>query len=613
MKPLDAKSPTLLHNAQQVLFVLFGIMVILAPLYFQRNFGGQSLNLPINATVWIASVFIISTGLLKMLMQKKIIIPRYLFLISVFPIGIIASGFISGIIQPAEWVLRIGSILGGVFIWFSIIQFRLTDNQTNKLLSILNFGIFILCLIGIIEYLPVGWYNIWLPLHGVDTIFGVFQQPNVNASMMATGCILSIYLITSKSLKDRCIVYKVIPFLSIIATSFSVLSSGSRAGLFGLIIGISVITIARIKYIKTKNIDLYLILFSLVIGFTSSFISNDGASFTIGKMDRLTTQGGDARPHIYKIAWDTFLESPWVGHGIGSFQSSFQLQRIKYYKTHPDYVLDNGVFTHPHNEILFWLDEGGIVSVASILIAALAVLIMIVKLRLEGLAIFSLLIPISLHSFVEYPFYQSSLHWLLFMIILAVIFSKDTKEKSIKMSKSAFSTCFFFTLTLPVITTLFLTHTLVSNAGLILFFKNKPHNIQYLNTAQNNFYFYKNAEASIWEIKIKLQFLKKDHSDVPDFIRWAKSYLETHPYKKTYISLAKAYLYQGDSDNALKTINLAASIYPQDEELLAQKMFINQQSKEKNPNVLAPIPDTIKDAARKAIDPSHVPHNPILK
>lgn len=352
------------------------------------------------------------------------------------------------------------------------------------------------------------------------------------------------------------------------------------------------------------------IIIAISIGAIGGTIATNGASSTFSKINRISQSNNqDARFHIYNIAFKIFKDSPFFGHGMGSFINTFQMARINYYEENPDYVLDNGRFTHPHNEILFWLDEGGILSIIPILLVAIAVALQVKNTRRKGLSIFALTIPILLHSQVEFPFYLSSIHWILFLFIFSCLFNLDTKEKNIKITTSAMSSSVISLTLIPIITTLFMAHTQVASMGLTLYSYAKPKTLRYLSVAQNDFYFSRIAEQEIYRSLFISQVQMNQHYQMSAFINWANKHLMKYMEKGTFIALSKAYLYQGNTEKAVETISLGSSIYPSDVDLLSQKLLILEQSRQKNPDITAPVPQRLIDAARKAIDPSHVPYN----
>lgn len=613
MKPLDAKSPTLLHNAQQVLFVLFGIMVILAPLYFQPTIGttGTGISLGLNAASWIVALFIIASGFITSLTRNKIIIPKYSLIILLFPIEIITTGFISGVENNQEWIIRISCIVGGVILFFSLLQFKLTEKKVENLIYLLISGIGIAGIISATQLKSLDFLSFLspLPISNRDYTYGIFMQKNVNASYMATGLLLSFFVATSNYFSSRKPLIKSIPIIVISICSFNIITCGSRVGVLGLILGLVILIPTRFSNNKAFTYRLIIIFLSIFIGVYGGIKTTNGAIFTIEKIDRLSQSRQDARIHIYSIAWNVFKESPWIGHGIGSFTREFQKERIDYYQKNPDYVIDDKVFTHPHNEFLYWLDEAGITPIIFIIIFGITITIVAIKQGRNGIAFLSILAPITLHTQVEYPFYISSIHWIVFIFLIYCIFNKNKTEKNINISKQLRILTKYSALIIPIFYIFFIIHTQISALGIAMYYSTNKPKIKYLEAAERNFYLSEISNRGIWQAFFYSQVKKQSHYKIDDFIRWTKNYAIQSMQKSAFTDLAKAYLYQGNSQQAIETINLAHSIYPSDENILAQKLFISEQIKAGSKDILEETPQKFIDAARKAIDPSHVPYN----
>ena len=77
---------------------------------------------------------------------------------------------------------------------------------------------------------------------------------------------------------------------------------------------------------------------------------------------------------------------------------------------------EEGYVDHPHNELLFWLAEGGIMPFFGLILVAGAWIIMIIRMPLkESLCFLAIILPIIVHTQVEFPFYQSLVHWIVFL------------------------------------------------------------------------------------------------------------------------------------------------------------------------------------------------------
>ena len=87
-------------RASKVLTILLSLLFLVAPFYYQDNLGGEGLNLPFNAVVWLPVLFIIAAAIFKIIESGEWVRPSYLWLILAMPIGLYLTGFVSGMDRP---------------------------------------------------------------------------------------------------------------------------------------------------------------------------------------------------------------------------------------------------------------------------------------------------------------------------------------------------------------------------------------------------------------------------------------------------------------------------------------------------------------------------------
>src|SRR6056300_1757219 len=122
-----------LRPRHRVLYTLFSLLFLVSGFYYQDNLGGEGLSLPFNAVIWVPVLLIIGGGILSMLRSGVWVRSRYLWLLLLFPFGIVLGGFLSGLERPGEWVVRLGVLVGGMLLWFSMLQYRLKRIDVEQL------------------------------------------------------------------------------------------------------------------------------------------------------------------------------------------------------------------------------------------------------------------------------------------------------------------------------------------------------------------------------------------------------------------------------------------------------------------------------------------------
>ncbi|NMU84798.1 ligase, partial [Vibrio parahaemolyticus] len=125
---------------------------------------------------------------------------------------------------------------------------------------------------------------------------------------------------------------------------------------------------------------------------------------------------------------------------------------------------------HPHNELLYWGVEGGLLPILGIFLAMALVLYRIYQAkRGTRLALLALFIPIVLHSQLEYPFYHSLVHWLIFVILLYWVDQRVSRYRQVGFSNVTKSLLRVFSLVLPVAFTFYMVSALHTNYVLTKF------------------------------------------------------------------------------------------------------------------------------------------------
>ncbi len=568
--------PTLERTAgtrdQRVFFFTFTLLVLVAPFYYQPNMGGEGLFLPYNASIWIAALLVLAPGIFTLMNNHQVVIPRHTWLLMLFPAGLILGGFLTGIDRPSEWLIRLGVIGGGMLFWFSLFQHRLNRRQTEAATYLLIASIMVQGLIGLIQILPDNPLREWLPWVSSKTApAGLFQQPNLHASMIATGLALALYQASTPAFLKLHWPFRALVFLTLFLCSCNVMLNGSRVGLFGALAALALILAGRFRIFARRKLITLGLLVAIIGGAAAGASVNSGVLRAITKMDKLTASegvGGEARVDVYRISWESFLKEPLIGHGIGSFQKVFQDARPAYEETTPDNRLPDKRFSHPHNELFFWMIEGGILALLSIAAAAVAVLWQLIQQGWQrGMAMAGLLVPITLHTQVELPFYISNVHWFVLLILLFLVFQPGKRERNFAMSGSLRGVCNVSALVIPPILAMFLAHSLLANAGLVKFFRSKGIEIKNLNMALNDFYFREAGEHYLLRTLLYVDIQRGTQENTQNYINWAERFLSQIPDQQTYQDLARAYLHQGKKQLALEKLETAHAIYPDNKRL----------------------------------------------
>ncbi|OUR70909.1 hypothetical protein A9Q78_11220 [Methylophaga sp. 41_12_T18] len=543
--------------------IVLAMLFLISPLYYQPNLGGRGLELPFNFGVWFVAFIVITAAIFSCLKTRQIYFPKQYLAIMLFPALIFVSSILSGIVSPIEWLFREIYIWTGVLFLFALFQYREKINL-NRLLFILVISGLVHSFISLLQMNHSLFLNGWYPYSISGAPIGVFQQVNVNATYLVTATLVAFYLQGHDYITQGKFWKKTTLILAIGLSTYVIFASGSRIGLLSLTVSLCILLWSyRHRY---KN-NYKLILLSLVVIGVSAFTAKGGLEKTIDKNTKMVEQEySDARESIYTISLMAIQKSPIVGHGIGGFLKAWNNEVEQFYQENPGAVLPQYI-GHPHNELLFWAIEGGVLALLGIFSIVIVVTISLLKLGLEqGGAYFSLLLPISLHSQVELPFYISSSHWFVVIFIVSLILNPTLSSRNFSLSLSAEWLVRFVTAIGLLIVTYFLYNTARAQSDIVSFV-NQQSSPPYLGVAARNIYTSEYAEQLARRNNLYAAINRNDQQAIQKFIAWAESRLLVKPELKIYEDILTAYMHRQDVDNKCKTIFSASKMYPKNRSL----------------------------------------------
>lgn len=242
-----------------------------ALLYFQHNPGGSGLELPFNATSWMPFSFAIGVGLLEISRQR---IWRYTRLTIVLFICciLLSIPMLYDNANIAAVSDRIVGLWAGFLFFVALQQFAFTPSRRQLILWFI--------LLGILTQTLFGWYQyLWIEPNnafGFDPTqsrpHGIFQQPNVMASFLATGLVLSGYLLARMPMyRGKWSFQQLLLLITPVLIIPILIVLSSRTGWLGAIIGVALL----IPYLKqfAAKAQWRMWLLMIVLGLTTSYAS----------------------------------------------------------------------------------------------------------------------------------------------------------------------------------------------------------------------------------------------------------------------------------------------------------------------------------------------------
>ncbi|CAI1934366.1 Lipid A core - O-antigen ligase and related enzymes [Serratia grimesii] len=388
------------------LFGLVAFYCLIAMHIYWPNRGGSGFYLPWNL---VGGIFIALMILGAMLFNQRPLVA------SVFFNRLALGGLI--LFLPLLWAQqpwlsealpRLMGLVLGVLAYFALLQIPLDRVRRRNLLILLLAATVIEALFGLVQYTLLQPGN-WIGYNSLkNRPYGIFQQWNLMASFMATGLALALYLLSNQ----RRMSYR-LQWLSasiLVLAPLLLIVIASRVGLLAALL-LSPLQLWMLYRLNRRRATAALLL----------LIAGVAAGILLVMLNGATRVITVAEPIFYRLAyWQEALrmiaERPWFGWGYGHFQHDFLHH---FYTTHST-GMESVAISHPHNEILLWGIEGGLLSLSGVTVICWGFWHLLQRTRALPLrpAPWMAALPILLHMMVEYPLYLSAAHAVLLLVIL---------------------------------------------------------------------------------------------------------------------------------------------------------------------------------------------------
>lgn len=542
---------TLIKEPKSLFLGLIAVYFLVVMHYFQHNYGGSGLDLPINPLGWIIMSGLIALGLIQIIRTQSFIFNRYLIILSsccgLLLIPLLYSG--------AEAIHSYSRLLGlftGLLVLVAFYQMQFNRKDQRKILWCILLAAFLESLFALLQFyllphIPFLEMNIARPS-------AIFFQANVAATFFATGLMISLYLshsLPKHANKFTRIILIVAPFTLII----SIVLLQSRTGFLGCIIGL-IIWLCVNRSMPKKW--LMIVITGMVIAISSMhLLSSAIRDANIYTQDSIRTS-------IYIDSFDSIKRAPLLGHGYGSFGYTFREQQaLNFQKNSNSPQVYN--LNHPHNELLLWTVEGGLVSLIPLIIILISSALLFRR-NLSTLKLLSVIFPISLHLFTEYPFYHSVASYLTFILLLGLIATANDQSSNIqsKVLKKVLrfnNPKFIYGLIgLSIAANTFVMFNLLSGQNMLT----NSMREQKIDNILKSDYFFMSAdfELVLNEAVLNLAISHNIPIGATAYNDWVITQIHSYPRKRHFLNLYKSYQYLNDSKLAQETLNKAKYLFP---------------------------------------------------
>ena len=334
----------------------------------------------------------------------------------------------------------------------------------------------------------------------------------------------------------------------------------SRTGWLGAVLGVVFLLHYLYRFATKKRFWGWIISITLgiVIGFSLSALPGQSSSL-IGDKANLESP----RQYTFPQALDMLIEKPFTGYGYGRFEPEYLVYTARQHQLNPNYQPGLAAMDHPHNELLYWGVEGGLLPLLAIILAALFVLARLFQAK-QGtrLAMFALFVPIVLHSQLEYPFYHSSIHWLTFIILLYWVDQRASRYRSLPLSFISKAALRVTSLVVPIVTSIYMLSALHTNYVLTQFERSQPKDPQILERVSNTIVWQDRYDWDIYSTYLNLGLIEQNSQYIQPYIDWSLSIIKDKPRPAFYINLILAYQGIDDMIKAEQTRAEAEFLFP---------------------------------------------------
>jgi len=429
---------------------------------------------------------------------------------------------------------RLLGLAGGLLLLFCLYQFdELTDNPQQILWWIL-IAVALQSSFGLVQYFIFetgdwGGYKL-----GISRPHGSFLQPNVMASFMATGIAIALYLSVSSKRFSVNKYQQALCYFCLFSATFLVVILQSRTGHFTTLLVLTFI--GPYLYLKNKkqfSVNVFIMIGSFFIALISF---NNSDAFSRGEENY---QKAGSRPDTYLITAQMILDKSITGAGYGLYERAFLDTYNRYILEHPKFGKAQQRMAHPHNEVLYWVSEGGIVAFLGMIfffIAYMSSWLKIDKNSAKRLAILGLITPLLLHSQLEFPFYTSISHWFVFIILL---WFTDIQSKSKKNQLALninfllrFLSILFFLIFFP-----FLVTTLQTGLILTQHEKYQESNIKSFQTMMNPIALKRRIDLHIFHAILLSGINSKNEKKLKLYVDWGLKRVRHKPRVSIYSNI----------------------------------------------------------------------------
>lgn len=535
-------------TAEQLFQLILGLYFLVCAHYTFPNFGGYGLTLPANYVAWMMMSILIGLGLWQWARARTLMVtPQLIF----FWLGglVLTLPLLAPNIEDLSLASpRVIALIAGLLLYTAILQFRGASVIWQQLLSLILAAVVIQSLIGLVQYCVLEPGNFMGYNTAENRPNGTFQQVNVMASFIATGFAISLFLALTPQQKPLSRFVQTLLLMMAFSGPILLVVIQSRTGQLA---GLAVLLLSLPLILKTQALSkpfnqawLGLATLGLITGLIALNSSVEGV-----KRGADIYQDPGARVEIYSQSLDVIRQAPLFGAGYGQFESAWRAQHAADASPPGNVIQGLHALSHPHNETLLWVVEGGLIAFIGLLLLAAGFLITLYQLPwATGLAGLALTAPILIHTQTEYPLYHSGLHWITLILLLAFVDTHRSPPKAYAFPRIILPLSLAFLTPLLVIP--FMVTGLQSLAVITQLEASKPRQYQRLLDVTNPAADLNRFQWHLWELRLNTALAKNDRQELTAYLAWSEKMSRGTPRAPLWVNQMIALRALGDFDGA---------------------------------------------------------------
>lgn len=547
----------------------FGVISVLYWLlgmhFFMHNPGGAGLYLPFNAWGWIFASLVMALGLWQVTLRQRLVFSPLLMLLWLGALLLLLPMAYPGFALKDYAIPRLLGLFAGLLFLACLYQWRLERGARDRLLYLLLGAVAIEALLGLVQYYLLTPGN-WL---GYDTKinrpYGIFQQPNVMASFMATGLSLAIWL----ELRGHASPWlRGLRYGVILATTLLLVVVQSRVGQLGG--GLALLLLVPQLYRQGLLARVFgLVLLGVVVGLVSQYWVS---GINRGMSEYLS---GGARSDIWPFTLNLLLQHWLLGVGYGGFEFTFfhAYTEARQVDPHVGMLIYN--LDHPHNEFLYWAVEGGLAPMLGMVLMGGALLWWLGRAGIvRGAALLALVTPILLHTQTEYPFYHAIALWWALLLLIHVVDAEVEEEGLAGHANWREHVCRpwlllrFAAIAIPLIVVPFMLTALHTAWVVTKYERGGYKQPELLLQIINPVAWLNRVEFDVNSVRFGAAMQRRDLAELRAYVQWGSEFVRHTPRSAIYGNMVTALRMLGEKTQAEQLRRDALLLYPQDASLL---------------------------------------------